>query len=195
MDEITLAKQALRGQLRPMRRAFTADERRTASAAICAAVCARPEWQRAHTVLSYVPMADEADVSPLLQAGFAAGKAMLLPRCEKGRRLSLRRILPGEPLEEGRYGIPAPPACAPEYERAGLVILPALAFSLDGRRLGYGGGYYDRLFERMPEAVYLGVCDHRLLLPALPCDAHDLRADILITDRQVLTFPRKEQSV
>jgi 5-formyltetrahydrofolate cyclo-ligase len=70
-----------------------------------------------------------------------------------------------------------------------FVIIPGLAFDQDGRRLGRGGGYYDRFLasEGLEKAVKVGVCWSMQLVQAVPTDAHDVRMDWICYERGVLS--------
>lgn len=66
------------------------------------------------------------------------------------------------------------------------VIVPGVAFTVDGGRLGYGGGYYDRLFARLPQSVLrVGVAYEAQLAESLPIGVHDVRMHVVVTERRV----------
>lgn len=92
---------------------------------------------------------------------------------------SLEELAPAGP-----YGIPEPPAGAPEVppQRLALCVLPCLAAAPDGTRLGYGGGYYDRFLPLACNAVKIALCRAVLLEPVLPRECHDVRADFVLTE-------------
>ncbi len=101
----------------------------------------------------------------------------------------LRIVDPGRDLAPGFHGIPEPAAhCAPaEIASIDWVLVPGIAFDRDGRRLGYGGGYYDRLLPLLPAdcrrvaGAFAGQCVDRV--PSAP---HDARVEVLITEDAVL---------
>ena len=108
-------------------------------------------------VAGYVAMATEPDLMPHLQGH----GAMALPAVYQGR-LYLRRWLWGDPLEPDDCGVPAPRGDAPVVPpvAVALLLIPAVALHLDGFRLGYGGGWYDRLLSQpaWSQCPSLGVC-------------------------------------
>ena len=108
-------------------------------------------------VAGYVPLAAEPDLMPYLQAH----GAVALPAVDQGR-LHLRRWDWGGTLEPDDCGVLAPPVTAPVVEPSAvaLLLIPAVAMHPDGFRLGYGGGWYDRLLSQpaWAQRPSLGVC-------------------------------------
>ena len=136
-------------------------------------------------VAGYVPVRDEADIMPLLHALHARDYTLALPVVERrDAPLTFRRWRPGEALERGAYGIPAPAAGASPVT-PDIVLVPLVAFDNFGHRLGYGGGYYDRTLAalRAVRPVHAIGCAHAAQeverIPALPTDA---RLDWLLTE-------------
>jgi 5-formyltetrahydrofolate cyclo-ligase len=70
------------------------------------------------------------------------------------------------------------------------VVMPGVAFSQDGLRLGRGGGYYDSTLVRMPRAARIGVAFDVQVLPALPREPHDAPLDAVVTEARTLLFSR-----
>lgn len=129
------------------------------------------------------PLAGEPDLRGWLQA---SGLPLALPAVV-GRRLRYRPWTPGQALEADACGIPAPPASAGELEASqlALLLIPALAIDHSGVRLGYGGGWYDRLrsdpaWRRRPA---LAVLPQACVVRALPCDPWDVPLDGWISEQ------------
>jgi 5-formyltetrahydrofolate cyclo-ligase len=85
-------------------------------------------------------------------------------------------------LGPGAYGIPAPPD-GPEASSLDVILCPGLAFTRDGRRLGQGGGYYDRILPRFPQARTIGIAFPCQIVDDLPWESHDRRMDAILTPR------------
>ena len=125
------------------------------------------------------PTADTA------RAALEAGKTLAVPLCMGPGVMQARAVRSLEELAPaGPYGIPEPPAGAPEVppQRLALCVLPCLAAAPDGTRLGYGGGYYDRFLPLACNAVKIALCRAALLEPVLPRECHDVRADFVLTE-------------
>ena len=128
----------------------------------------------------YAPLPHEVNLLPLLDE--LPHLHFYFPRCLPGRQLSFHRVhTPATQLEPGAHGILAPlpqlPTLAPEA--AELIIVPGVAFTATGKRLGYGGGYYDRFLPRCPHAHSLALALPEQILPDLPTDPHDCRVQTL----------------
>lgn len=181
------AKAELRRALRARARALDEAYRRESAAAICRRLTELDAYARAERVLAFFGTAAEIDTAAFLRAVLRSGRTLLLPRCEPGRRLALCVVRDLETdLAPGAYGIPEPsalcPACPPE--RVELAVVPCLSMDRAGRRLGQGGGYYDRL---LPLLRCESVCVCRGALASarpLPAEAHDAPCSLYLTESE-----------
>ena len=152
---------------------------------IAAALFARPDWQAADTVFCFVSMPSEADTTPILQAALAQGKRLCVPRMLGGGQMEVVCLASLEEMRPNAFGIREPlggQVLAPaDLGPRALAVVPCLAVSRDGVRLGRGGGYYDRFLAGFGGQAVL-VCPRALVFDALPADPWDARfapADIL----------------
>jgi 5-formyltetrahydrofolate cyclo-ligase len=139
-------------------------------------------------IAGFWPLPGEIDLRPLLHALHALGRVVVLPVTPpRGRPLTFRVWAPGAPMAQGRFGTMHPdgPEAAP-----GLLLVPLLAFDRAGRRLGYGGGYYDRTLAALPGAVAVGCGFAALELDAVPAGPYDARLDMVATERGVIACRR-----
>ena len=94
----------------------------------------------------------------------------------------LAQMLPSEQLAPGRWGIWEPTDEAPllsDYSRLDLVVVPGVAFSSDGKRLGRGKSFYDRFMPLVPRADFVGVCYPCQVVEQIPADPWDIGMDIV----------------
>ncbi len=181
------AKLALRTERLAARDALPAAARLDASTRIAAGIGTLASFAEAAAVLLTWPFRSEWDTRPLLAAAYAAGKIVVLPRVDRATRmLCLHAVADADrDVEIGFQGIPEPradsPAVAPDA--VDWVLVPGVAFDVAGARLGYGGGFYDRLLPllrrgipRIAGAFELQVVDH------VPVAPHDLRVDAVVTE-------------
>lgn len=134
--------------------------------------------QGAHCVLAYHPMNGEPDPAPL-----ASQFRLLTTRTHwKTRTLTLHAYEAATELT--RQGYKQPPLHTPavSLEKVDAVLLPALAFDIFGTRLGYGGGFYDRLLESYT-GLMVGMTYEAFLWQKLPAESHDKRVSYIATEK------------
>lgn len=132
----------------------------------------------------YAPLAHEVNLLPLLQEHPQHKYAF--PRCESGRRLSFHIVRnTGEDLVPGAMNIMEPAAHTPTItpEEIDLLIVPGVAFTADGRRMGYGGGYYDRFIPQCTKARILALAFEEQIVDDIPTESHDIIMPELIRMR------------
>ena len=181
------AKKVLRKQLRAKRRAMEHEKKAACDALLVAHTLATKEFQSASTIFLYAPLSDEPNLLPLAEAALAQGKQVAFPISHTDTHtLTFHTVDSIDALYEGAYGILEPPCNAPIITdtRGVLCIVPALAFDKQGFRLGYGGGYYDRLLSDF-QGVSLGLFYHEFLQNELPRGSLDRAVELLISEKGV----------
>jgi 5-formyltetrahydrofolate cyclo-ligase len=147
-----------------------------------------PEVREARRVMVFWSFGSEIDTAGLIEALPARGAAVALPRIE-GRDLVPIAYAPGDPTSPTTFGA-REPSRGERLDPATLdvVVVPALAFDRGGRRVGYGGGYFDRfLADAAPAAFKVGLgFSVQLVDGPLPSGASDVRLDAVVTDREVV---------
>lgn len=190
------AKQAMRAGIAAVRDALDPAWRAQASAALVEHIAALPTFRAARTVLLTAPFRSEWDSAPLIGRALAAGKLVALPRvAEAERMLELKRIVePARDIVAGYRGLPEPDArCEPvDASSIDWVLVPGIAFDRAGGRLGYGGGYYDRLLPVLPaRAARVAGAFSAQIVEAVPSAPHDITMDAVVTEAGlVLDRPR-----
>jgi 5-formyltetrahydrofolate cyclo-ligase len=189
------AKRALRDALTGARDALDPGFRARASRAIASRIEALAAYREAHVVLLTLPYRSEWDAMLLVRAALAAGKVVGAPRVDTtARMLQPLRIADAiGDVEPGYRGIPEPRAdCAPVVlESVDWVLVPGIAFDEAGRRLGYGGGYYDRLLPLLPPAAarVAGAFEAQIVAE-VPAAAHDAAVDWIVTEERLIRCVR-----
>ena len=178
-----LTKQEIRQLIRRRKAACSTEERAALSACITAQLQHHPRWSIAQTVLLYHSLPDEVNTHELIQAALVQGKRVLLP-VVIGDDLELRELTSS--LREGAFHILEPTGSLfTDYAAIDLAIIPGVAFTSDGRRLGRGRGYYDRLLARFialsNPPFTLGLAFPFQLLDDLPTEPHDIRLDGILS--------------
>jgi len=151
-----------------------------------------PEFQKAQTVMLFLNFREEVETTALAEATIASEKKLVLPRCAPhGILLPIVVRDLTQDIELGAYGIREPKVTLEVVQPSeiDLIIVPGSGFDLQGNRLGYGGGYYDRFFillNPLTPRVALGFeCQ---VIEHVPTDKHDARMTMLITEEKVYNF-------
>ncbi len=174
MDGMPNGKPELRRRMRMVRDAVA--DRVMRSVELWSMVAELPAYRSAKTVMAFVGMSSEPDTDALFAMVGADRKRLLLPRVE-GRELA---VCDGDaPMVKSSFGVQEPTGPALELDIVEFVIVPGLAFTTAGDRLGYGGGFYDRFLPRV-SASNAGVCFREQLVDALPMHDGDVRVERVI---------------
>lgn len=189
MSDITARKAELRSLGRELRCALESDACIRAAEDAAALTLALPELADARVVLAYGATPEEIDPAPLVAALRSRGATIVLPRIEEPGVLGLHVVGSADDLVTGAFGLLEPAADAPRAADADIdvVLVPGVAFDAQGHRLGYGGGYYDRLLPRLPVACSLiGLAYDEQIFAKVPAEDHDARVDLVVTPTRVL---------
>jgi len=167
-----LDKVELRRSLLKTRQFMPVRKWRENSDRICTYLQSSPLFTQAKTVLAYFSFRQEPDLSPL----FVDNRRWGFPRCV-GDSLMWHICTPGESTSKGAYGILEPHPDAPilQPDEVDLILVPSVACDVRGYRLGYGGGYYDRLLSssRWAHQPTIGIAFEFAISPELPIDEWD----------------------
>lgn len=142
-------------------------------------------------IAGYIPIGSEIDIIPLMQALADSGHDLCLPVVRrKHKPLIFRKYSMGDILVRGAFGTKVPKR-EMEIVRPDIVLVPLLAYSPNGYRLGYGGGYYDRTLASLRSTGKVFACGIAFSgqeVPILPTDAYDERLDGILTENGYKNF-------
>lgn len=188
--ELKRAKRDVRRSVLARRDAMPPAERTSQAQAVTDHFLALPEVTRAKTVLAFWSFGSELSTSPLIAGLHDRGAVVALPRIVGGD-LEARSYRPGDAVTQTTFGAFEPAAgMALDPSQIDVIAVPAVAFDREGRRVGYGGGFYDRFLpQTRRDATRVGIAyGLQLLAPglALPSGNFDLRVDLVITGSETL---------
>jgi len=170
-------KQIVRQELLAARAALSPEQVQADSVLVCRHLSDWPPFRQACTVLAYLAFDNEISLQTLIEDH--PEKVWALPRTLRGGVLALHRYQPGR-LVRHRWGMLEPSADAPPVplDEIDLALVPGVGFDEQGGRLGFGGGYYDRLLPQLT-CLKVGIAHQISCVPLVPCDAHDCCMDWL----------------
>ena len=173
-------KQELRAHIRQLKRAMTEEEIQAASQRLGVLFAASEAYRQAKTIYGYLPYNQEVRTTQMLQKALEDGKRIAVPKCygDEMRFIYLEDL---SQVEKGYCGIPEPIADGPiADDPTALVLMPGLAFTKDGARMGYGGGFYDKFLAAEPNHPTLALCYDFQMVEHLDTEAHDIPVDTVL---------------
>ena len=179
-----LDKDEIRRMMRERRRALTPETRKAASEIICAKLAADAdiglrvdplEWGA--SVAVYLASPQEIDLSPFIRKMLESGVKVVAPRWNgETYELAVLKGLDEAHFRQGPMGILEPAeAETVQPDDVEVWLVPGLAFTRNGKRLGYGGGWYDRFLAAVPKgSLKLGIAHAFQVVDDLPSETHDI---------------------
>ncbi len=185
----------LRKHFAGLRDAMSPEERREKSERIRARLFNTPWYRDAASLFTFMNFRSEVETLPIIMDALQAGKQVMLPRIDTKKREMQAVVIEGPgSLIINSMGIREPAPELPPYEGAvDLLLAPGLAFDLQGYRLGYGGGYYDRFLGTRQVKRSVGLAFEVQIGPQLPHDRSDVRLNHLITEKRLISFTEKDE--
>jgi len=187
LAEEVAQKRALRRTLRAWLASVSPAERAAAGDAAAARLAALPVYRSARRLAVYWAMPDEMPTAPLIRRAWEDGRELAIPAWDAATRsYRLAHFEADLPLERGPHGIPQP--AQPRWMSHATIelwVVPGLAFSMAGVRLGRGGGWYDRLLAGV-SAPRVGWALEGQIQAELPAASHDVRMHWIVTERRVI---------
>lgn len=175
-------KQALRAEMRAKKRALTAAQIEDCSARLARRLRSHAAYQAARSIYGYLSYNQEVRTLPILSQALKDGKRVAVPKVF-GSEMRFLWLEDLSAVAPGYSGIPEPVADGPEADDdAALVLLPGLAFDPEGRRCGYGGGFYDKWLAAHPGHPLGALCYGFQLKNHLETDPHDVPVDFVLAE-------------
>lgn len=179
-------KHGLRKSMLSQRMNLTEAERARQNAEISNRLLCDEAYMHCKTLFIYVSVGNEIATEAIINDALKKNKVVCVPKCREKGIMEAFRIHAFQDLSETKYGIPEPPLTCVKIapENIDLCVIPALCCDLDGYRLGYGAGYYDR-FLPGTNAVKIALCAEERVISRLPAQEHDIKCDKIITESEV----------
>ncbi len=190
MRKQNIMKKILRKEFVSQRNNLLLSEIEKKSAAIKKSLFNMPEFIRAELILFYVSTGSEVDTHQMIRETLKMKKRVAVPiSLSKEARLIISEIKDFDSdLEVGYSGILEPKSFCHliDYCEVDLIVVPGIVFDENGYRVGYGGGYYDRLLKEMIGKVTIGLAYELQITKAIPYETHDRTVEVIITERRII---------
>lgn len=183
-NEDGLLKKRMRQEALRRRAELLPEERERAQERIRQLFLQSEEYQTAVRLLIYASYQTEVSTWPLMEQALLDGKEVYCPRTHEGR-MQFWLVADIKELAPGFKGIwePLPVKPYSGWKQGDLTVLPGVAFDGECRRLGYGGGYYDRFLAQLPDMQTLALAFSCQIFEELPEEATDIRPGRILTER------------
>ncbi|KWW20354.1 hypothetical protein AS888_18470 [Peribacillus simplex] len=177
-------KKRLRQEVKSLLMGLTDGEHEEGSNRIAENLFSLEEWKKAKTIGITISIHPEVPTERIIEQAWSEGKEVAVPKCET---LQFKKISSFKELESVYHGLLEPVAETAKVTKSEMdvVIVPGLAFTKEGFRLGFGGGYYDRYLPGF-KGTTMALAYEIQLVDELPIEMHDMAVDKLITPSKVL---------
>src|SRR4030042_2595848 len=196
-------KRIIRKEILGKRDSIPPSERKKKDILIQQRLFGLPEFRSAKAILFYASFRTEVDTTSMIEESLKMGKKVIVPKVDKkSHRLILYEIKDLRELSPGFMGIPEPSLpdeTIREIKDVDLAIIPGTTFDYSGNRLGYGAGYYDILLSgteksestHAEKTPFVALAYEEQLIDSIPSEIHDVKVDIIITEREVISIKKK----
>lgn len=189
---ISERKKGLRQKMLAMRRALSANETESRSSSLKENILSLPEYKNAKKIMAFFAMKGESNLDGFIRQALLDGKEVYIPVCLPERQMEAGRLIDMEHFEKGPLGLRNLPAGyeVTSPESLDLVLIPGLAVSQEGIRLGMGAGYYDRYLARVPFEKRVAALWDFQVIPDIPSEPFDQKIAKIVTDKSVIVTKR-----
>lgn len=186
-------KKQIRRNMMFMRSALTTEEREQYSEEILKTLTHLECFKNAKAIAAFVDFRNEVSMAPINDHILEANKSLFLPYIDMATKtMTFHKVNDLSELNLSKFGILEPNPSIHEcidINTIDLVLTPGVAFDHTGHRLGYGGGFYDRFFERLDKSVpRIGIAFSLQQIETIPLEEHDLPLTGLITEEGLQWF-------
>jgi 5-formyltetrahydrofolate cyclo-ligase len=185
-------KDSLRKELLRKRDAIPPEVRKIKDRLIRENMASLDALRNAGMLFFFASFRSEVDTMEMIRTSLSDGRKVVLPKVERSRKaLDLYEVRDVGELTPGYMGIPEPSVVTEDrqgtVDKVDVVIIPGAGFDLTGNRIGYGGGYYDRLLSDLKSDIpIIAPAYEEQIVDSIPAEPHDKKVNIIVTDRRVI---------
>ena len=184
-------KYEIRQEILRIRNSLSQTEIVSSSNIINNKVISTKEFKKAQSIGTYYPVRSEVKTSEIIKHSLATKKTIGLPRIIDSNRIEFFKIMENSfediKLTKGKYGIVENLMSDSIVEEMDLLIIPGIAFDLQGNRIGYGKGYYDRFLSTRKVNYIIGLAFENQIVKKIPTDEYDIPVDVLFTEKRIIS--------
>lgn len=182
-------REQIRSMIKTKRRHLSCDDWELCSQAICEKIIKLPFYKEADILFAFMSFDNEPDTKHLIKHALTNHKKVAVPKCEAGHRMTFYRILSLDEVSAGQYGI-SEPVNTDQVRKLqstdhSLILVPGIAFDLQGNRLGFGHGYYDRFLSGSTLGITVMPAFSFQRTDGIPAAKTDVPIDCIVTENNV----------
>ncbi len=182
METLVQKKIKIRKQMKFLLKALEPEEKRRMDEKVCEQFLAMPEIQNVEAVYGYMALSWETGTEEILKSLWERGVRVALPKV-MGEEMDFFEVHSLDDLAEGAFHILEPKeTCGKVDWPEAVLLVPGLAFSRNGKRLGKGGGFYDKYLEQHPKHKTIALAYGFQIVEDIPCDVHDRYVEWIVTE-------------
>jgi 5-formyltetrahydrofolate cyclo-ligase len=190
MKKNFLTKYQIREELLRIRNSLSETEIVSSSNIISDKVISTKEFKKAQSIGTYYPIRSEVKTFEIIKHSLATKKTIGLPRIIDSNRIAFFKIMENSfediKFTKGKYGILENLMSESIVEEMDLLIIPGIAFDLQGNRIGYGKGYYDRFLSTRKVSYIMGLAFENQIIKKIPTTENDIPVDVLVTENRII---------
>jgi len=191
MTKENLAKSDFRKDILYKRNSLSESEIINNSKIISNRVIATKEYQTSKSIGAYYPKGSEVKTFDIIKHSINDKKEIGLPRVIDSTKIEFFKIIEDSfekiKFTKGKYGIFENSMSTISIDKMDLLIIPGIAFDLQGNRIGYGKGYYDRFLSSTKAKYIIGLAYETQIINEIPNNDHDIPVDVIITEKRSIT--------
>ena len=176
----------LRKEMRSRRDGMNPQVRQSHSEKIAATLLGREDVMQSERIFIYVSFRSEVDTRELIERLVEVGKDVFVPIICSNNQMEMARFAGWENMQADSFGVLVPDTQILERGNVDTAIVPGLAFSPCGERIGYGKGYYDQFFSHHVAGIKIGIAFDCQIIEQIPTDALDCPMDWVISESRML---------
>lgn len=193
-----MTKEELREKGKKLREAQQMGEKQSNDAKIFAQIISLKPFVTATAFFTYLSNENEVSTDALIEKCLGE-KTIIVPKIGDGNDLCLHQLKSQEGLQKGRFGIREPAyhdACLSpnDFSKILCAFIPGIAFDLRGHRIGFGGGYFDRLLKKL-HCTTIGLAYEFQIIDKVPTDLYDVAVDFIVTEKRIICCNKKAEKL
>jgi len=184
--DLSKEKEYLRSKLRKKRDNLSPELRTQKSEKITNFLYGIDEFKQSNNVFCYISYVSEVETLPLINDILKKGLDLFVPKIINNTEMTAVKLNSLANLEPDNIGILTPKTGEILLDTFDIAITPGIGFTKNGKRLGYGRGYYDRWFSKNMVKVKVGIAFEEQIVTELPLEKTDINMDIIITEKEII---------